>query len=300
MRLKGNVLSTSSSCASLRFIDYIEIKRYMLQRWLLKKMSINSVLFLFLFTRIHISSLFLESPGAITQADDGERERILKILLRWGVKWDDEMSPPVPLKMHEGGGVLESLSLSLTGSLLHLSLLRVSLSLIASYPFGWVVSIITFDKFKISIDNFPSLPFPFGQRKHSMLWQLLWMSSCTCKCFHFHYQTIFRQAIGAYWEEYHLRILFEKVLVFCWRLNPGGMIVFCMTLCCQNANKFSLSHNIRFVDSENARQTLSSSGVPDSWLEYTGYPKSLDPSGYLKAMKDLSRRYLWNVIFAEM
>ncbi|CAG0893750.1 unnamed protein product [Darwinula stevensoni] len=65
-----------------------------------------------------------ESPGSVTQADEEERKKILEILLQMRVKWEDEKLPPVPLKMSGEGGVLESLSLSLTGSLLHLSLLQ--------------------------------------------------------------------------------------------------------------------------------------------------------------------------------
>ncbi|CAG0897331.1 unnamed protein product [Darwinula stevensoni] len=65
-----------------------------------------------------------ESPGSVTQADEEERKKILEILLQMRVKWEDEKLAPVPLKMSGEGGVLESLSLSLTGSLLHLSLLQ--------------------------------------------------------------------------------------------------------------------------------------------------------------------------------
>ncbi|CAG0892146.1 unnamed protein product [Darwinula stevensoni] len=54
----------------------------------------------------------------------GDNEKvILGILREKGVEWVSEEHPPVPLKTRSGG-FLESLSLSLTGTLLHLSLLQ--------------------------------------------------------------------------------------------------------------------------------------------------------------------------------
>ncbi|CAG0895466.1 unnamed protein product [Darwinula stevensoni] len=71
--------------------------------------------------------------GEASRVDEGIGNRILAILKQKKVEWMDEDYPPIPLevgRMGSGSGVLESLSLSLTGSLLHLSLLQVS-----SFPF---------------------------------------------------------------------------------------------------------------------------------------------------------------------
>ncbi|CAG0881007.1 unnamed protein product [Darwinula stevensoni] len=61
----------------------------------------------------------------VPPADEEKINRIREILRERGVKWEDEYTPPVPLRTSkEAGGVLDSLSLFLTGSLLHLPLLK--------------------------------------------------------------------------------------------------------------------------------------------------------------------------------
>ncbi|CAG0886539.1 unnamed protein product [Darwinula stevensoni] len=59
------------------------------------------------------------SPGAVPEAPEKERDEILSELERMGLEWDKD--PPIPL---ETEGVLEALSVSLTGSLLHLPHLK--------------------------------------------------------------------------------------------------------------------------------------------------------------------------------
>ncbi|CAG0885307.1 unnamed protein product [Darwinula stevensoni] len=69
----------------------------------------------------------------VPRIDEGNMEKILQILKQNGVEWDIEDYPPVPLdiqRIEDGSsGVLESLSVALTGSLLHLPLLQRKLGM---------------------------------------------------------------------------------------------------------------------------------------------------------------------------
>ncbi|CAG0889553.1 unnamed protein product [Darwinula stevensoni] len=66
-----------------------------------------------------------EVPRASAQNSIQETNEITKFLEEKGVKWKPKKWPPVPLNTQSSGvGLLESLSLVLTGSLLHLSLLQ--------------------------------------------------------------------------------------------------------------------------------------------------------------------------------
>ncbi|CAG0882040.1 unnamed protein product [Darwinula stevensoni] len=71
------------------------------------------------------------SPGAVPEAPEKQKDEILSELKRKGLEWDKD--PPIPL---ETGGVLESLSVSLTGSLLHLPHLQRRLVEEISDPLG--------------------------------------------------------------------------------------------------------------------------------------------------------------------
>ncbi|CAG0886453.1 unnamed protein product [Darwinula stevensoni] len=63
------------------------------------------------------------NPGEVSQIGDGKR--IIEFLGLRGVKWEPMYWPPVPLKVRsKGTGLLESLSIVLTGSLMHLPLLK--------------------------------------------------------------------------------------------------------------------------------------------------------------------------------
>ncbi|CAG0888059.1 unnamed protein product [Darwinula stevensoni] len=66
-------------------------------------------------------------PGEVPTVDKETSKNVLKVLRENGVVWD-EKSPPVILDTRPPGnistGFLESLSVSLTGSLLHLPLLK--------------------------------------------------------------------------------------------------------------------------------------------------------------------------------
>ncbi|CAG0900106.1 unnamed protein product [Darwinula stevensoni] len=72
------------------------------------------------------SALGLRLEGEVPQFHGEKLERILKVLKEKGVEWRDD-SEPVALKTRtESGttGFLETMSLLLTGSLLHLQLLK--------------------------------------------------------------------------------------------------------------------------------------------------------------------------------
>ncbi|CAG0889656.1 unnamed protein product [Darwinula stevensoni] len=65
-------------------------------------------------------------PGEVAQLQYSET--VIEILQQSGLEWDSRAFPPVPLETERrngGRGLLESLSLILTGSLLHLPLLKV-------------------------------------------------------------------------------------------------------------------------------------------------------------------------------
>ncbi|CAG0898304.1 unnamed protein product, partial [Darwinula stevensoni] len=65
------------------------------------------------------------NPGEAPEIGDERRREIIELLERKGVKWEPKHSPPVALDIRGiGGGLLESLTLTLTGSLLHLPLLK--------------------------------------------------------------------------------------------------------------------------------------------------------------------------------
>ncbi|CAG0890581.1 unnamed protein product [Darwinula stevensoni] len=66
-----------------------------------------------------------EWAGEAPQVKDEKKKEIIASLKKNGVQWEPEKWPPVPLDTQSSGvGLLESLSLTLTGSLLHLPLLR--------------------------------------------------------------------------------------------------------------------------------------------------------------------------------
>ncbi|CAG0903412.1 unnamed protein product, partial [Darwinula stevensoni] len=63
--------------------------------------------------------------GEVAGVDALQRERVLQILSQNGVEWEVADHPPAVVEVTEsGGGVLESLSLFLTGSLLHYSFMK--------------------------------------------------------------------------------------------------------------------------------------------------------------------------------
>ncbi|CAG0887865.1 unnamed protein product [Darwinula stevensoni] len=67
--------------------------------------------------------------GEVPEVEEKEQKKILKIIKRRGVEWKDEFIPPVALDIRhnsKGSGVLEALSLALTGSYLHLPLLKAN------------------------------------------------------------------------------------------------------------------------------------------------------------------------------
>ncbi|CAG0896244.1 unnamed protein product [Darwinula stevensoni] len=66
-----------------------------------------------------------DAPGAVPQTEDQESDEVRDQLRQKGLEWNYQTDTPVPLKTSGRGGVLESLSLCLTGSLLHLSLLQL-------------------------------------------------------------------------------------------------------------------------------------------------------------------------------
>ncbi|CAG0898066.1 unnamed protein product [Darwinula stevensoni] len=73
------------------------------------------------------------NPGEALQTE--ERKEIIKNLELQGVDWEPKHRPPVALKIRSKGvGLLESLSVSLTGSLLHLPLLKVGAQLNFEIP----------------------------------------------------------------------------------------------------------------------------------------------------------------------
>ncbi|CAG0889773.1 unnamed protein product [Darwinula stevensoni] len=71
--------------------------------------------------------VWVGEDGEVPRVDEEKRKRILDKLRQSGVEWEEDYLPtPLEMKgMKKGCGVLESLSLTLTGSLLHLSLLEV-------------------------------------------------------------------------------------------------------------------------------------------------------------------------------
>ncbi|CAG0901280.1 unnamed protein product [Darwinula stevensoni] len=65
--------------------------------------------------------------GEVSAVDEEKNKRILEVLKEKGVEWENERNPPMALETRTGSGTtgfLESLSVSLTGSLLHLPLLK--------------------------------------------------------------------------------------------------------------------------------------------------------------------------------
>ncbi|CAG0888969.1 unnamed protein product [Darwinula stevensoni] len=63
--------------------------------------------------------------GEVPAVGGERKKRILELLQRKGVQWKDKDKPPVPLDMEYGvEGFLQGLSVILTGSLLHLPLLK--------------------------------------------------------------------------------------------------------------------------------------------------------------------------------
>ena len=69
---------------------------------------------------------FPEWPGEAPQVKDEKNRGIIQLLEKNGVQWEPKKYPPVALEIQsEGVGLLESLSLTLTGSLLHFPLLTV-------------------------------------------------------------------------------------------------------------------------------------------------------------------------------
>ncbi|CAG0900763.1 unnamed protein product [Darwinula stevensoni] len=71
----------------------------------------------------------MRTSEEVPQFEGKETERILQILTQKGVKWMYKNFPPAPLDIKKivkgSSGVLESISISLTGSLLLLPLLQV-------------------------------------------------------------------------------------------------------------------------------------------------------------------------------
>ncbi|CAG0896247.1 unnamed protein product [Darwinula stevensoni] len=66
----------------------------------------------------------MDAPGAVPQTEDQESDKARDQLRQKGLEWNYQTDTPVPLETSSRRGVLESLSLCLTGSLLHLSLLQ--------------------------------------------------------------------------------------------------------------------------------------------------------------------------------
>ncbi|CAG0879392.1 unnamed protein product, partial [Darwinula stevensoni] len=65
--------------------------------------------------------------GEVPELHEEKKKKILENLRKMGVEWEDEDNPPVPLRMGDmkaSSGILASLSLSISGSLLHLPILQ--------------------------------------------------------------------------------------------------------------------------------------------------------------------------------
>ena len=71
--------------------------------------------------------------GEVPEVREEEKKKILEFIKSSGVEWKNEEYPPVPLDIgnkRTKSGVPEALSLALTGSYLHLPLLKVNFLLL--------------------------------------------------------------------------------------------------------------------------------------------------------------------------